>query len=231
MADGLMLRAEKQTPAKKRARKRAPQKRDVHIDAIGHKATTHAGIMRAAVDLFFQQGFMATTTRQIAAALSLTPGALYNHFVSKEQLLYEIIRLCDEEAERALSEAITRASDSPEDQLAKLVQAFVKYTCKYRRESLVATQNYQFLPEPLNSEIRQRRLKTRSFFEEVLNRGQRKGVFKLPLIKGKPSARIAAIALGDMSIRVAEWFVPNGALTDEEVGDLYAKLALNMVRA
>lgn len=44
---------------------------------------TRQDIIEAACELFIQNGFHATTTRQIAEKINLVPGALYNHFSSK----------------------------------------------------------------------------------------------------------------------------------------------------
>ncbi len=44
---------------------------------------TRQDIIDAACELFIQNGFHATTTRQIAEKIDLVPGALYNHFSSK----------------------------------------------------------------------------------------------------------------------------------------------------
>ena len=49
-------------------------------------------IAEAAIELFYSQGATATSVRDITSACGLTPGALYNHFSSKEQLLYVLIR-------------------------------------------------------------------------------------------------------------------------------------------
>ncbi len=51
---------------------------------------TRQEIVDAACELFIQNGFHATTTRQIAEKINLVPGALYNHFSSKD-LLFEAV--------------------------------------------------------------------------------------------------------------------------------------------
>ena len=43
--------------------------------------------MAVALDLFTERGFDATSMRDIASALGLSPGAFYHHFPSKEALL------------------------------------------------------------------------------------------------------------------------------------------------
>ena len=49
-------------------------------------------LLTSGVRCFASSGFHATTTRDITAAIGLSPGALYVHFPSKEHLLFEIIR-------------------------------------------------------------------------------------------------------------------------------------------
>lgn len=47
---------------------------------------TKAKIVETATHLFVNQGFHATTTRQITDALGLARGAIYNHFQSKDEI-------------------------------------------------------------------------------------------------------------------------------------------------
>ena len=55
--------------------------------------TVHARdrIVSASVELFVGRGFAATSMRDIAAKAELTPGAIYNHFAGKEQILSGIV--------------------------------------------------------------------------------------------------------------------------------------------
>lgn len=46
--------------------------------------------MEVALDLFSDQGYEATSMRDIAAALGLSPGAFYHHFPSKEAVLIAV---------------------------------------------------------------------------------------------------------------------------------------------
>ncbi|HVU73942.1 MAG TPA: helix-turn-helix domain-containing protein [Mycobacteriales bacterium] len=49
-------------------------------------------ILSTALDLFRQQGYSATSLRQISDAIGTTKAALYYHFPAKEQILLEIAR-------------------------------------------------------------------------------------------------------------------------------------------
>jgi len=52
---------------------------------------THQAIVEAAYTLFIEQGYAATSMRQIAERADLALGGIYNHFVSKEAIFSELI--------------------------------------------------------------------------------------------------------------------------------------------
>jgi AcrR family transcriptional regulator len=57
----------------------------------GHRFTdTKERIERAAIALFVQKGVAETTVRDIATAVDISEGALYRHFVGKEELVWEL---------------------------------------------------------------------------------------------------------------------------------------------
>jgi AcrR family transcriptional regulator len=62
-------------------------------DVLSKGERTRAAILDAAYDLFIEQGFAATSMRDIAGRAGLAPGSLYNHFSSKEQIFGAIIEL------------------------------------------------------------------------------------------------------------------------------------------
>jgi AcrR family transcriptional regulator len=64
-------------------------------------ARTRVEIMEAAIMLFARRGILATTMSELAKAIRMTPGALYWHFPTKEDLLLATI---EELHERYLSE-------------------------------------------------------------------------------------------------------------------------------
>lgn len=52
---------------------------------------TRLAIEDAAVDLFIEQGYHATSMRQIAERAGLALGGIYNHFTSKEEIFEAIV--------------------------------------------------------------------------------------------------------------------------------------------
>ena len=60
-------------------------------DALTKGETTRIAIEDAAVKLFMEQGYHATSMRQIADEAGLALGGIYNHFSSKDEIFAAII--------------------------------------------------------------------------------------------------------------------------------------------
>ena len=68
--------------------KRAPAKRAIKQDRA---VKTRQDILNSAITLFARRGILATTMAELARAVHMTPGALYWHFPTKEDLLLAAI--------------------------------------------------------------------------------------------------------------------------------------------
>jgi len=61
---------------------------DVHAEGhAGRRGDTRARIQQVALELFAEQGYEATSLREIAERLGVTKAALYYHFKSKEDIV------------------------------------------------------------------------------------------------------------------------------------------------
>ncbi|WP_083259585.1 TetR/AcrR family transcriptional regulator [Cellulosimicrobium cellulans] len=73
---------------------------------------TRGALVDAARELFVTKGYAATSTPQIAAAARVTRGALYHHFVDKQDLFRAVV---EGEAAAVAAEIEARAAASPVD--------------------------------------------------------------------------------------------------------------------
>jgi AcrR family transcriptional regulator len=180
-------------------------------------------IERAAVELFFERGFAATTMREIAVACEVTPGALYNHFPSKDHLLYTIIKDVHDKLDETITDAIEAAADDPLSQLRAYARAHALFHTHLRHEARVANEEIGALPEAQRREIVDIRRRKQNQLRDILRRGREAGVFDIP------NEKAVANFILTMAISVAGWFRSDGALSAEEVADLDAELAVRMV--
>ena len=179
-------------------------------------------ILCAAIELFGEQGYHATTTRDIVTRVGMSTGALYAHFSSKEELLFEICYVGHGTAVASLREAVD-ASDDPVEQLSAMVRSFTVWHARFQGVArVVHFELYSLSPAHLEQVLELRR-QTRHLTVDVLERGRKNGHFQPPDVAG--SAR----AILSLCIDVARWYRPDKSSTPEEVGNLYADLALRMV--
>src|SRR3954464_12418661 len=101
-------------------RKNAPGRAEVWGDITPDAARR---LVSAAVHANTERGYHATTTRDIAGRAGMSPAALYVHYRSKEELLFQLIRIGHEEALLVVRAAVAGA-DSPAERLQAYVRAF-----------------------------------------------------------------------------------------------------------
>ena len=69
---------------------------------------TREKILVTASDLFMRNGFLATSTRDIANACDLTQPSLYHHFKDKETLYVEVVKDLTEKVKEDMDEILGR---------------------------------------------------------------------------------------------------------------------------
>lgn len=81
---------------------------------------TRQEILDAAKALFLAQGYTATSMRQIAGAVGITPGAIYNHFPGKDEIFTTVL---EESAPYDELFAVWRRSDAatPEELVRQML--------------------------------------------------------------------------------------------------------------
>lgn len=185
-------------------------------------------IADAAIDLFYAQGAAATTVRDITSACGLTAGALYNHFSSKEQLLYVLVRDVHLLAVAGMTAALQDADTDPVSQLAALVRILVSHTADAKKQSRVANREYTGLTGARRQEIGALRQQIRDLFAAVLQAGADQGVFMLPGGNDAGSAALTASTIAVMCVHISERTLMSYPGT-AELPDRYAEMALRMV--
>ena len=86
---------------------------------------TRDRIERTAVRLFVKQGVTDTTVRDIAKALGLSEGALYRHFTSKDDLVWQLFEQ-HYVAFAAQLRTLAEAQPTTRDKLAAMIRGFCR---------------------------------------------------------------------------------------------------------
>lgn len=185
---------------------------------------TRDRIRDAATELFRERGYSATSMRDLAALVGITVGSLYNHFVSKQALLYDILLSAHTDGLEAL-EAILATNPPPDEALRQAVRSHVLFHIHHPAAVAVVYRDIDFLaPDQVRTIVDLRRAYEARFIELIVT-GTGQSIFH-PSDPG-----LSAIAILSMGIRVSAWYRPRGRLSAEEIADLYAEYALRMIGA
>jgi AcrR family transcriptional regulator len=186
-------------------------------------------LLEAADKLFYSQGVPATTVREITSACGLSPGALYNHFNSKDDLLYVLVGHRHLRLEREIIAAQKLAAGDPVSEFVAIVRVYVRAHAAGRQGALVANREYRHLSGPRREEVVAVRRRLRDRMVSVLRRGSRSGLFDISGGSNKRSLTITAAAVLEMCINCSQWFRPRGDMTIEELEARFIDLSLRMV--
>jgi AcrR family transcriptional regulator len=191
---------------------------------------TRERIHDAGLTLFNERGYTGTTVRELADACGLTPGAIYNHYASKEALLFAIIDRVHDLADAVLAETLRGVGRDPADQLEALASAFTAFHIDRPRETRVANRDYIYLPAAQRDSVVRRRRRVRGLFADVLREGERRGSFSLDDLGSEDAVQAASMAILNMVVFVAEWFDPAGPRSAQQTALLHGRLALRIAR-
>ncbi|MFD0857016.1 TetR/AcrR family transcriptional regulator [Actinomadura adrarensis] len=181
------------------------------------------GLLTSAVRCFAANGFHATTTRDIAEGMGLSPAALYVHFPSKELVLYEIIRVGHERVlEYVRHPSVLDAADTA-DRLRTIISRYTAWHARHHVTARVCQMELTGLTAEHYDQIIELRHQTNDLFRETVARGVADESFAQANITQVTRAMLS------LCIDLVRWYRLDGPDTPEQLGDFYAGLALKMV--
>jgi AcrR family transcriptional regulator len=180
---------------------------------------TRGRILRCALRLFAESGYAGTSIRDIAEETEINSATLYAHYASKERILAEIVLLGHQELHERLQEALIKAGGGPVEQLSALVRAHTLIHTDFPLLALVANSELHALSPEAAAPALMLREQSRQLLLRVLAHGAELGDFVVD------DVALAAIAIGSMGLRVANWFGPDQPFSREQVADAYLTFA------
>jgi TetR/AcrR family transcriptional regulator, cholesterol catabolism regulator len=178
-----------------------------------------AAMCRTAAQIFRDRGFDATSVSDIARALGLTKAGLYHHFESKEALLFEIMMFG---MDKVRDEVVlpVRAIRDPEERLRQLIVRHARITTRGQGAVAHLGDEIRALPPSARKQIEQRMHVyldlVRGTLDELKAAGRLRPVDRT----------VAAFSIIGMILWLPRWFRADGRLTQEQVADGIANLAL-----
>jgi AcrR family transcriptional regulator len=176
-------------------------------------------IRTSATALFYEQGYHGTTMRELAADVGITAGSLYNHFATKQDLLFDIcmgtMRELLEGARAALA-----AHDDVEARLRALLEWHVTYHVEHRLEAIVGDTQINALTPENRAPVVGVRDEHERLFVDCIEAGVATGRWHVGDVK------LIAMGMATMCTGVGTWYREGGRLGAPEIARTYADYLL-----
>jgi AcrR family transcriptional regulator len=191
------------------------------VDAVPATRPSTAELIRsAAIDLFFEHGYEATSLRAIAGEVGIQVGSLYNHLTSKESLLYSIMSTVMEDLLREFDARLQTVDDSV-GRLRAAIEVHVFFHTARAREVFIGNSELRSLTTSHRKRVVKLRDDYEARFVQIIEEGVADGSFDTA------DTKLAAWAILAIGTSTSTWFRPDGRLQLEDIAKLYTDLVLN----
>ncbi len=180
-------------------------------------------LLEAATAAFAAKGFHGTTTRDIATGAGVTPGAVYVHHRSKEELLFQISRHGHEATLALLASTLQQAPDDPVEQLRALMFEFARWEAVHHTTARIVNYELQALSPEHLAEVMALRQDLRRLVRDLVERGRAAGVFSVT------DPGLAVVTLISLCIDIARWFSDEGEWNADQVAAGVSEAGLRLV--
>ncbi|MFN2158928.1 MAG: TetR/AcrR family transcriptional regulator [Anaerolineales bacterium] len=176
-------------------------------------------ILDAAVQIFSQKGFHASSMQDIANAVNLQKASLYHHVSSKQEIL---ALLLDQSLDILIDQMkeISLLDFPPEEKLRTAIKGYLNTLIINRDRAAVLLMEHRSLNPEFKVHHIPRRDKFEGLWRDMLKEGIDQGVFYCE------DSSLSARALLGMINWTITWYSPEGPLTADEIGENLANMVL-----
>ncbi len=196
----------------------------IHIclSTVPNVNDTKAVIQSEASRLFAEKGYAAVSMRELADAVGVRQGGLYNHFESKQALLVGLMASHMEALIATLDEVLNGLT-GPIPRLEAFVRHHVSYHLDFPNDVFLAYMEIRSLEPDGRHHVVALRDSYEGVLRDILNDGVEAGLFRIS------DVAVQSRMLLSMMTGATVWFRANGRLSRETVVDCHLQSALQSV--
>lgn len=176
-------------------------------------------IAQAAIKLFEQKGYHATSVQDIADEVGLQKGSLYHYISSKEELLLKIAHQSISNFNRRL-EKILESQIPVKERLIAAVHNHITYVAGNMEMTTVLLREAFSLEPEHHQVIKAETDRYLELWTAIMEEGIKSGEFK------PGHNRLAALAILGSCNWLHRWYQQGGKLSAEEIADYFAHIFL-----
>ena len=188
--------------------------------AASAERPTPERVLDTAAALFWEKGYAATTTREIAAAVGIQQASLYYHVPSKEGLLYQLCVSSLEQLRVDVQAAMAEVGN-PLDRLRALIQAHLRTLLKHQFRHVTMLTELRALSSRHHTEVLALRKQYAGLARSVLAEGQEAGAIRADI-----PPQCLYLALLNILNWAVVWFRRDQALDAGQLAAIFAPIFL-----
>jgi AcrR family transcriptional regulator len=185
------------------------------------KRSAREKVLAAAEELFFEQGYDATSVREVVERAGVTKGALYHHFTSKEDLLYEMYMELFR-VNLAGLERILRHGADPAQMLREIIDDLVVTNANSFRGITVAARELRRLDQERWVSLQADWRRYQDSVRKIIRDAQEQGVFATTA-----SPEIISWSIFGFTNDLHTWYRPDGPKSAAVIAKELADFVLN----
>jgi TetR/AcrR family transcriptional regulator, cholesterol catabolism regulator len=170
-------------------------------------------VRAAALRLFKEKGYHATSMRDIAEAVGINKGSLYSYIKSKEDLLVPVFEQAQGVLLGEIEQIAANAALSPTERLKRALHAHVTAVAHNLDVLTVYLSEWRQLATESLAVNRHQRERYAALFHQILRDGIAAGEFR-PM-----DTRIVMLGMIGMCNYLFRWYRPEGRLTPDQIAD------------
>jgi AcrR family transcriptional regulator len=178
-------------------------------------------VLNAAVNLFYERGYSATTIGDIADAVNLLKGSLYYYARSKQELLYEIINQVHEVAVDISNHVVSEPAEDSAEQLTTIIRRMVRFSLTDSKKVAIYFSEEKHLTVESRRVFLPQRLRFFQTLRDLVDHGRSTGQFRKD-IDSRIAATLVIGAINQVTLSGnSTW---EGMTEDEVVGSFVDRI-------
>ncbi len=176
-------------------------------------------VLRTAARLFNEKGFHATSLDEVAESLHVSKPTVYYYVKSKDEILFECVRLGLEMVVRAADE-VAQAGGSARDKLIAVMREYAKIVTMDFGMCLIRVGEDPLPPES-RAQLRSLKAKIDLQFRALVQEGVTEGAF------AACDPKITAFGIAGALSWIGRWYDPHGPMSADEIAERCIALLMN----
>jgi AcrR family transcriptional regulator len=174
-------------------------------------------VLAAAVQLFAEYGYHASTMRDIARIAGIQAASIYYHYASKQALLVEVMETHMRQLNANLEHIVSK-QDTVQQRLYEAISNHIRLHTTYKSEFFIIDTEIRALKGENRGEVLALRDQYEDLFQKLLREGMEQGVLR------QTDVKVSSYAIIAMCTEVAQWFRPSGRLSVQQVIEIYNQM-------